>query len=196
GAGLAGVLAGLVATGEPVLVVCADARRRREHLAERLGGFTLCSWRGLECAPDLADTYTHLVALDPPAHPAQRALLRRGDPATMAHEAWGEPELGFSVHVHDEQHALRDQLTAAYRLLRDTPGELPAALPASAVAAARVLAVLDELGLVSLDRSTLTLSVPPFGGRTELERSPTFAACSRRQEEAFTWLRPAQPQAA
>ncbi len=43
GGGTAGVVAALVATGEPVLVVCADARARRRHLAGRLGGFGLAS---------------------------------------------------------------------------------------------------------------------------------------------------------
>ncbi len=123
-------------------------------------------------------------------------MLRRGAESTTACEAWGEAELGFAVHVHDEQHALRDQLTAAYRLLRATPDELLAALPSAPVAAARTLLVLDELGLVSLDRDALTLTVPAFTGRTELERSATFAVCAGRREEAFAWLRPARSQAA
>ena len=37
GGGVAGTLAALVASGEPLLVACADARRRRGHLAGRLG---------------------------------------------------------------------------------------------------------------------------------------------------------------
>jgi single-stranded-DNA-specific exonuclease len=196
GAGVAGLLGHLVASGEPVLVACADARRRRDHLKGRLGGFPLCSWHALEHDPTLADPFTHLVALDPPAGAAQRRLLARGCQGQWTHVAWGEPELGFSEHVHHEQHALRDHVTAAYRLLRAAPGDVPAALPRSPVVAARVLAVLDELGLVVLDRARLTLTVPAFAGRTALERSPTFRACAARQAEGPAWLTPAPSRAA
>ncbi|MEA2290947.1 MAG: single-stranded-DNA-specific exonuclease, partial [Solirubrobacteraceae bacterium] len=65
--GAAGVIAALVASGEPVLVVCADARARRRHLDGRLGGFALCSWTALERDPALAAGAAHVVALDPPA---------------------------------------------------------------------------------------------------------------------------------
>ncbi|MGZ6706767.1 MAG: single-stranded-DNA-specific exonuclease RecJ, partial [Solirubrobacteraceae bacterium] len=44
GGGVAGTIGALVASGEPVLVVCADARRRAQHLTGRLGGFALASW--------------------------------------------------------------------------------------------------------------------------------------------------------
>src|SRR5204863_475209 len=51
--GVAGTVAAMVASGEPVLVVAADARIRRRQLAGLLGGFALCSWRALERAPSL-----------------------------------------------------------------------------------------------------------------------------------------------
>jgi len=188
GAGIAGVLTALVASGEPVLAVSADGRRRREHLQDRLGGFALCSWTALERDPALADGFQHVVALDPPAHPALRSLVEAGRPEQLAHLSWGEPELRFAQHVHDEQHALRDHLTTAYRLLRRAPGDVAAALPRSPVAAGRVLAVLGELGLVEIDVGTLAVRVPAFGGRTELERSATFAACSARHSEGRRWL--------
>jgi len=188
GAGIAGVLTALVATGEPVLVVSADARRRREHLQGRLGGFALCSWTALERDPALAAGFPHVVALDPPAHPALRSLLEAGRPEQLVHLAWGEPELRFSQHVHDEQHALRDHLTAAYRLLRRASGDVAVALPRSPVAAGRVLAVLSELGLADVDVATLSVQVSAFGGRTELERSATFVACSARHTEGQRWL--------
>jgi single-stranded-DNA-specific exonuclease len=196
GAGFAGVLTALVASGEPVLVVCADARRRREHLQGRLGGVALCSWRALERDPALAAAHHHVVALDPPAHPALRALLVAGRPEQLTHVCAGAPELRFAQHVHDEQHALRDHLTAAYRLLRGAPDDVAGALPRSPVAAGRVLAVLEQLGLVVLHPERLAVEVPPFAGRTALERSPTFAACAARHAEGEPWLRPGYPQAA
>jgi len=178
------------------MVVVADARRRREQLAGRLGGFALCSWTALERAPGLSDGYQHIVALDPPAHAALAALAEAGRPVQMTHFCAGGEELRFAQHVHDEQHALRDHLHAAYRLLRAAPGDLAPALPRSPVAAGRVLAVLEELGLVELDRATLTVRVPPFAGRTELERSETFAACAARHLEGEACLAPARSQAA
>jgi single-stranded-DNA-specific exonuclease len=188
GAGIAGVLTALVASGEPVLAVSADARRRREHLQGRLGGFAVCSWTALERDPALVTGFHHVVALDPPAHPALRSLLEAGRPEQMAHLAWGAPELRFAQHVHDEQHALRDHLTVAYRLLRRASGDVAVALPRSPVAAGRVLAVLSELGLVDVDVATLAVHVPAFGGRTELARSATFVACSARHSEGQRWL--------
>ncbi len=190
GAGLAATLTALVSSGEPVLVVCADARRRRAQLAGRLGGFALCSWSALERAPGLAAAAHHVVALDPPAHPALRSLLEAGDPAQVTHLGWGAPELRFAEHVHDEQHALRDHLTAAYRHLRAAPDDVAGALPRSPVAAGRVLRVLDELGLVALEPAALRVALPAFAGRTELERSPTFRVCAARHREGAAWLAP------
>jgi single-stranded-DNA-specific exonuclease len=196
GAGLAALLTSLVASGEPVVVVCADARRRREHLRGRVGGVALCSWTALERDPALIAAFHHVVVLDPAAHPAVGALARAGRPEQLTHVCAGAPELRFAQHVHDEQHALRDHLTAAYRLLRGAPDDVAGALPRSPVAAGRVLAVLEQLGLVVLHPERLAVEVPPFAGRTALERSPTFAACAARHAEGEPWLRPGYPQAA
>ncbi len=196
GAGIAGLLTALVASGEPVLVVGADARRRRKHLQTLLGGFALCSWTALERDPALTAGVPHVVALDPPPHPALQTLVESGRPEQLAHLCWGAAELRFAQHVHDEQHALRDHITAAYRLLRRAPGDVEAALPCSPVAAGRVLAVLRELGLVELQLRPLAITVPPFARRTALERAPTFAACAARHSEGDAWLRSAQPQVA
>ena len=97
--------------------------------------------------------------------------------------------------MHDEQHALRDHLTVAYRRLR--AGDAVAlALPHSPVVAGRVLAVLAELGLAEIRTDPLAVTVPSFAGRAVLEQAPTFAACAARHREGDRWLRPARPQAA
>jgi single-stranded-DNA-specific exonuclease len=75
GGGVAGTLAALVASGEPLLVACADARRRRGHFAGRLGGFAVVGWHALERDPALVEGYAHVLALDPPASDAQAALV-------------------------------------------------------------------------------------------------------------------------
>ncbi|MCW3002674.1 MAG: single-stranded-DNA-specific exonuclease RecJ [Conexibacter sp.] len=187
--GIAGTIAALVHTGEPVLVVCADAVVRRRQLTGRLGGFAICSWDALERDPGLADPYTHLVAMDPPLHPGQEALLLAGGSDGMAHLAWGEPELRFGRDVLDRDLELRPTLVGAYRALRDGAA-LDAALGergrASATRAGRLLAVLVELGLVELDDAG-DVTVPP-ARPTDLERSPAFRAAAQRHAEGMAWL--------
>jgi single-stranded-DNA-specific exonuclease len=185
GGGIAGTIAALVHTGEPVLAVCADALLRRRQLTGRLGGFALCSYDALQAAPELADAYPHLVALDPPAHADQEVLLRRGGPGRMAHLAWGAPELRCSREILDRDLALRPSLTGAYRALRDGSDVAAALAPLPAHAAGRLLRVLAELGLVEVDDDGV--SVPP-AQRTELERSPTFRAAAARHAEGTAWL--------
>jgi single-stranded-DNA-specific exonuclease len=188
GGGVAGTIAALVATGEPVLVVCSDARRRAGHLRGRLGGVALCSWWALERDPGLTARAVHVVALDPPPHPALRELLEAGPPGTMAHLAWGAEELEFAEHVHVEQHGLRDGLAAAYRAFRSAPADPAGALPRAPVAAGRILRVLSELDLVTVDPASLSVAVAPSPQRKRLESSPTFAACEARLEEGRRWL--------
>ena len=186
GGGIAGTIAALVHTGEPVLVVCADALLRRRQLGGRLGGFALCSYDALQSAPELADAYSHVVALDPPLHPDHEALLRRGGADRMAHLAWGHPELRCAREILDRDLALRASLTGAYRALRDG-ADLGAALaPLPARAAGRLLRVLVELGLVEVDDAG-DVDVPP-ARRTALERSPTFRHAADRHAEGLAWL--------
>jgi single-stranded-DNA-specific exonuclease len=199
GTGLAGTIGALVFTGESVLVVCADAPARARQLSGRLGGYAICGWDALERDPTLADAYHHLVALDPPLHPDQEALLIAGDPSQMAHLAWGEPELRYGRDVLDRDLALRPSLVGAYRALRGGVG-LDAALGDRGgwgeIAAGRLLAVLLELGLVEVEDGG-ELSVPP-ARHTDLERSPAFRAAAARHAEGTAWLTSASvtPQAA
>jgi single-stranded-DNA-specific exonuclease len=188
GGGIAGIVTSLVASGEPVLVVCADARARRTGLAGRLGGFALCSWTALARDPGIARPYAHVVALDPPAEPDHDGLLGQLGSGRMAHLAWGEPELAFAVHVHRRDLDLRAPLRELYLALRgvregdlaEVLGDVPPAL------AGRALRVLGELGLVELDGRRF--SVPAPAGRTELERSAAFRAYQVRLEEGRRWL--------
>jgi single-stranded-DNA-specific exonuclease len=194
--GLAGTIAALVHTGEPVLVLAADGPARARQLTGRLGGFALTSWDALERDPSLADGYHHLVALDPPLHPDQEALLTAGHSAQMAHLAWGEPELRYSRDVLERDHDLRPGLVGAYRALRDGRSLADAVGHRPVVAAGRLLAVLVELGLVTVDdgRAALAPDVAP----TDLERSIAFRHAQRRHAEGTAWLTSASatPQAA
>ncbi|UGS36822.1 hypothetical protein DSM104329_03233 [Capillimicrobium parvum] len=188
GVGVAGTLAALVASGEPVLAVCSDTAARLPALSERLGGFALASWPAVEADPALAAPYTHVVAIDPPHW--------RGGAAHATVLAWGVPELHFARQIHEREYRLRDSLAALYRALRDAggaQGERLAELlrgpgrPRSAALAGRLLRVLTELELVELDRSAGAVRVPA-AQRTELERSAAYRAYQRRLEEGLAWL--------
>jgi single-stranded-DNA-specific exonuclease len=193
GSGIAGTIAALVHCGEPVLVVAADATLRLRHLEPILGGFDLCSHEALERDPALAgvggDGF-HVVMLDPPAGP----LRTHG---RMTHLAWGQPELRFAEQIHEREYALRASLTATYRALRAAGRaageELELLLrgdgktPRPAALAGRVLRVLAELQLVSLDLEGRALTVPP-AERTALEQSAAFRAYQQRYEDGQRFL--------
>ncbi|MDX6721161.1 MAG: single-stranded-DNA-specific exonuclease [Solirubrobacteraceae bacterium] len=190
GGGIAGTVGALVASGEPVLVVAADAILRARHLAPILGGFELCSHDALEREPGLASANTHVVLLDPPAGPVRAC-------GTMTHLAWGPAELRFAEHIHERQYDLRASLSATYRALRDAGGaaggELEALLrgdpetPRPAALAGRLVRILAELHLVSLDPDSRTLTVPR-AERTALDRSAAFRAYQQRYEDGRRWL--------
>jgi single-stranded-DNA-specific exonuclease len=179
GGGAAGIIGALVASGDPVLVVCADARARRRHLSGRLGGFAVCSWSAIERDPGLAAGYAHVVALDPPLAAGRVALA--GARGATVHLAWGQAETAFALCVLERTCELRAPAAALYRALRDGRG-LADALAATGppAPAGRALRVLTELGLVEVDRAALAARVPPPAGRTDLERSPAFRAAAAR----------------
>jgi single-stranded-DNA-specific exonuclease len=175
GGGVAGTLAALVASGEPVLVVCADARQRRRHLDGRLGGFALIAWHALERDPSLLHDYAHVVALDPPAAEHQAALM--DERFTLV---WGPAEAEYALRAHEAGYALRPVAAAVYRALRDSALEGAVAAAASPAAAGRALRVLEELGLVRVSGSVVTL-LPVR--HTDLERSTAFRAYATRLAE-------------
>ncbi len=197
GRGIAGTIAGLVASGEDVLVVVADTAARRRHLRERLGGFALCSYRALVRSPALSRGYPHVVLLDPPSSGLERTVAVGGPLVECCHLAWGEPELRFAVHTHQQEFGLRTSLAGLYRVLRDlgsVAGEgLEAALrgdaaqPRSPELAGRLLRVFLELGLVELDRQHASVGVL-VGRRAKLESSPAFCDYQRRLEDGQRYL--------
>jgi single-stranded-DNA-specific exonuclease len=115
----------------------------------------------------------------------------------MTHLAWGHPELRFAEQIHEREYGLRASLIATYRAMRATGGaageELEALLrgdpqaPRPASLAGRVLRVLAELHLVSLDPDSRTVSVPA-AERTALERSAAYRAYDQRYEVGCRYL--------
>ena len=192
------VLADAVATGEPVLAVCADVSRRLAGLSARIGGFALASYRALEeHQPQVA---AHLVALDPPAGARPNSLLIAG--CGFTHLGWGEAELRFAWQIHELEYGLRASLVALFRALRNrgvvAGEELEQLLRGhgqhgrSPHVAGRLIRVLTELELVSLDRDLPGLRVVSEEP-TELERSPAYRAYAGRYEDGRQFLSSAKP---
>ncbi len=208
GHGVAGTLAALVASGEPVLVVGADAERRHAHLRERLGGFALCDYRALEREPALARRFAHVALLDPPAWRHAERVARAGEPDQHVHLCWGAAELAYARRMLSRDYDLRPALADCYRALRaagdvegdelerllraaDQPGAGGSRLgdppPRPAALAGRVLRVLRELALVTVDSERPRVRVTS-ADRTELERSVTYVAAQRLLAEGRALL--------
>jgi len=195
GSGVAGALGALVASGESVLVVSASEQRRRAQLNGRIGGFALSSWALLLASPLLADRFTHLVALDPPASAAAERLLASGPVGSFAHQLWGPAELRFSLDEIERNADLRGSLASVYRALRDSPqlpllDQLRSGDPQRSPAEmALIITVLGELELASFDGAKLEL-LAETPDRRELEVSSAFRENARAAEEAKEWLSP------
>jgi single-stranded-DNA-specific exonuclease len=188
------------ASGGPVLALCADVSRRLAGLSERAGGFTLGSYAELERRPHSADRFGQLVALDPPASPHQQALLHAGEGFT--HLAWGPAELRFAEQIHELEYGIRASLVALYRDLRDRQraageelervlrGEGPHGR--SVQLAGRLIRILAELELVSLDRDLPALAIAGTAP-TALDRSPSYRVYAKRYEDGKRFLSSANP---
>jgi single-stranded-DNA-specific exonuclease len=183
------------AAGGGVLAVCADSPRRLAGLASRTGGFALISYHALGRDPSVAEPFAQMVALDPPPTPPEAGLLDAGRGFT--HLAWGEPELRFAQQMHELEYGLRASLVALYRSLRlrgrATGEELEQLLRGDgqhgrpARLAARLIRVLAELELVSLDPDLPALAIAG-AAPTALERSAAYRVYAQRYEDGRRFL--------
>jgi single-stranded-DNA-specific exonuclease len=184
-----------LSSGERVLAVCADVPRRLPGLETRAGGFALGCAAALERAPGLLDEFAHVVVLDPPTSAGVAARLRAG--VGYTHLAWGEAELRFSWQMHELEYGLRASLVALYRGIRArrrvAGEELEQLLRAEgrhgrpARVAGRLVRVLAELKLVSLDRLSPALTAASEAP-TAVERSPAWRAYRQRYEDGRRFL--------
>jgi single-stranded-DNA-specific exonuclease len=196
----AAVLADATATGESVIAICAEAGRRLAGLSARTGGFTLATHHAVEREPWILSEFVHVVVLDPSSCRSAERLLMGGE--GFAHLSWGPAELRFAQQMHELEYGLRASLVALYRglmrreratgqelehLLRgDGPHGRPARL------AGRLVRVLAELELVSLDRDPPALAIAG-GEQTELRCSPAYRAYEARYEDGQRFLSSANP---
>ncbi len=192
------VLTDAMASAHEVLAVCADVPRRLEGLCARVGGFTLAAYGELAASDGAATAcFDQIVALDPPAGRFEHGLLT-GPSAGVTHLAWGPAELRFAEQVHEREYGLRPSLVALYRALRAreraTGEELERLLRGdgphgrSAPLAGRLIRVLVELELVSLDRDLPALAIAGRPAPTALDRSPSFRVYAERYEDGKRFL--------
>ena len=189
------VLADAISSGERVLALCADVPRRLGGLSDRLGGFSLACYHALQRRPELAEAAGHLVALDPPVSAGDSRTLRLGQ--GMTHLAWGEAELRFAWQMHELEYGLRASLVTLFRSLRQrgrvAGEELEQLLRGDgqhgrpARLAGRLIRVLAELELVSLDRNPPALTVAS-DAPTSLDRSPAYRAYEQRYKDGLRFL--------
>ena len=189
------VLRDAIASGQDVLAVCAEVSRRLGGLEARAGGFALTSYHSLERQPGLAGAFPHIVMLDPPASAAGAGVAQGG--SGYAHLGWGQAELRFAWQMHELEYALRASLAALYRGIRArgrvAGEELEQLLRTEghhgrpARVAGRLVRVLAELELVSLDRSAPALQMASEAP-TELERSPAYRVYQQRYEDGQRFL--------
>jgi single-stranded-DNA-specific exonuclease len=211
GGGIAGLLGDLVAGGSSVLAVTAHAQHRARALGDRVGGFAVTTWAGIEADPALAAHHAHVVAVDPPPHPDHGALVGRLPGEGWTHLAWGDPERELATRVLAWELDLRAPLGEVYRALRSAAlapswhvdrATLAAILrgsgaqPRSGAVAGRLLRVLKELDLLEFDPVALVATVPPPAGRTQLEASPAFRFYGRRLAAGLAHLAGVVPTAA
>jgi single-stranded-DNA-specific exonuclease len=206
--GFAGVVGDLLTSGESVLVAVADVPRRRASLETLVaglapGGLAVASWNALARDAALAWGFEHLVALDPPPTGAPVAGAPGRGP--VLHLAWGDAEAEFALAVWRDELDLRPALAGVYRALRGLsagePEPLEGALrgggryPRSPECAARLVRVLEELGLIAyarLEEGGPSCRVPA-ATRTELERSAAYRAYRARLAAIERALAPELP---
>jgi len=164
-------VARLVAAGEPVLILVADARRRAAMLrsvlrAERLGsGWIELSEYDAADPDHIASRFHHVVALDPPAGAAAGELLAELGSRLHVHLVWGPAEVEFAREVVSLRAPVREVLAAVWRADRDGTA---VTLPPETIERCRT--VLREVGLVPGAAAAASV---------DLESSPTYrAACA------------------
>jgi single-stranded-DNA-specific exonuclease len=207
GHGISAVCGELLAAGESVLAVCADARRRADGLGQLVAGlalgdiaFAAISWPDLVADPDKAAGFRHIVLLDPPPVAELINVANRAPASGGVYLGWGRAETAFAQTVLDCELDLRPQLTHLYRILRESDAQgatgesLQAILagdgryPRSGRVAGRLIRVLTQLQLATYDRAARALRIEADAPKTSLDRSTTYVAYAERLAQARAYL--------
>jgi single-stranded-DNA-specific exonuclease len=207
GQGISAVCGELLAAGESVVAVCADARRRASGLGDLVAGLALAdapfaaiSWPDLTADPSRAAGFRHIVLIDPPPAAELVEVAARAPVSGGVYLGWGPAETKFAQTVLEAELDLRPQLTSLYRLLRESDAQgasgesLEAILngggryPRPGRVAARLIRVLTQLQLANYDRTARALRIEPDPAKTTLDRSTAFMAYSERLAQARAYL--------
>jgi single-stranded-DNA-specific exonuclease len=207
GHGISAVCGELLAAGESVLAVCADARRRADGLAALVAGialdetaFAAIGWPDLVADQSPAGAFRHIVLIDPPPVAELVQVALKAPASGGVYLGWGSAETAFAQTIVESELDLRPQLTALFRLLRESDAKgatgesLEAVLrgdgryPRPGRVAARLVRVLTQLRLASFDVAERSLRIEPDAPRTELERSTAYTAYSERLAQARAYL--------
>jgi hypothetical protein len=205
--GISAVCGELLAGGESVLGVCADARRRADGLATLVAGlalektaFAAISWRDLVADPSQANSFRHIVLIDPPPVAELLEVAARAPVSGGVYLGWGPAETAFAQTVVESELDLRPHLTALYRILRESDAQgasgesLEAILrgdgryPRPGRLCGRLIRVLTQLQLATYDRTNRTLQIDPDAPKTSLDRSTVYTAYADRLAQARTYL--------
>ncbi|HEX4720375.1 MAG TPA: single-stranded-DNA-specific exonuclease RecJ [Thermoleophilaceae bacterium] len=207
GHGISAVCGELLAGGESVLAVCADALRRADGLATLVAGlalertsFAAISWSDLAADPSEASGFRHIVLIDPPPVAELLETAARAPVAGGVYLGWGPAETAFAQSALEWELDLRPHLTALYRLLHESDAQgasgesLEAVLrgdgryPRPGRLSARLIRVLSQLQLATYDRTTRTLQIEPDAPKTSLDRSTVYSAYAERLAQARAYL--------
>ena len=168
--GRSGLLADL-GTRESVVFIVSDLDRRRVALAETAGAATALSWSSFALNPSLVRGRDHVVVLDPPTTPGLMAAVSESGGGFL-HLLFGDAEIGFALKVHESETDLEPHIRGFYADIRtsiegDRHQQLAAMrgagrFPRSPVQVGRMIAVLEEIGAVTLseDRLPVRLGEP------------------------------------
>jgi single-stranded-DNA-specific exonuclease len=176
-------IARLVAAGERVLLLVADADRRRRMLGgplepARLGTGTIVLAEYAEAAvvTDPECRFGAAVALDPPCDRAGGELLAELGSRMPVHLVWGTAEVEFARRVLEEREPLRPALVVVWQALRKGEQRIPLAPDT----VARCRTVLSEVGLDPRAHDG--------AARFDLNASPTYRAAVERVEDSLRFL--------
>jgi hypothetical protein len=138
--------------------------------------------------------------IDPPPVADLLDVAARAPASGGVYLGWGAAETAFAQTVLESELDLRPQLTALYRLLRDSDAQgatgesLEAILtgdgryPRPGRVAGRLMRVLTQLQLATYDRATRTLRIDPEAQKTTLDRATAFTAYEERLHQARAHL--------
>jgi single-stranded-DNA-specific exonuclease len=207
GHGISAVCGELLAAGESVLAVCADARRRADGLRVLVAGlalgdaaFAAIGWPDLIADPGHAGGFRHVVLVDPPPVSELLEVAARAPASGGVYLGWRPAETAFAQTILDSELDLRPQLESLYRLLRESDAQgasgesLEAILigdgryPRPGRVAARLIRVLTQLQLATYDRAERTLRIEPDAPTTSLDRSTVFNAYNERLAQGRAYL--------